>query len=444
MTKELFCELLGEIQDEFVVEAWGDITLSEGTDSKTNRRQNSRKNKQTDRGTGRGLNSEVSKGASSDVSRKTNTSVWNVVFKSRAGVRVAVVAGMAAIIVVCLIMGGIRQYHSSDLPVLTISALQSEGMGFEALLYQSTEELVWSNQNPFVQSQMADVVMPVYRNENFVSRIPVGLDTDVMVERLEKAAAALGISVVDWKPMSQSAKVYRVYTETEAVRIESDADGTVTIWFKDRLVLPESYHFMHSGITDEEVQEVMAYLVEQYEELLGFVQPLIAIEGDRDIYNNYGWSCKVYDGVGNDTDRLLSYCFHYAEFAPDDEGNLMLIRLHDKLAASEKIGDYPVITEEEAWQKLLAGEYLTTVPYPLPGKDAVVMAELVYRNSNMEENFLPYYRFYVNLPEDFLEWENLSDGLKLYGVYYVPAVVDEYLSKEYLSKINERGGMQFQ
>lgn len=42
--------------------------------------------------------------------------------------------------------------------------------------------------------------------------------------------------------------------------------------------------------------------------------------------------------------------------------------------------------------------------------------ELIYRTGEHEECFMPYYRFYVELPED--EREN---GLKTYGAYYVPA-----------------------
>lgn len=35
---------------------------------------------------------------------------------------------------------------------------------------------------------------------------------------------------------------------------------------------------------------------------------------------------------------------------------------------------------------------------------------------------MPYYRFYVELPEE------ESDGMKTYGAYYVPAVEEKYIS----------------
>ena len=55
--------------------------------------------------------------------------------------------------------------------------------------------------------------------------------------------------------------------------------------------------------------------------------------------------------------------------------------------------------------------------------EGVDKVELVYRNSRTEEVFLPYYRFYVALPE-----EQVGDGLITYGAYYVPAVQEDYLS----------------
>ena len=59
----------------------------------------------------------------------------------------------------------------------------------------------------------------------------------------------------------------------------------------------------------------------------------------------------------------------------------------------------------------------------MPGEKYIKKVELVYRTSEMEEIYMPYYRFYVELPE-----ENLEHGLKTYGAYYVPAVEGSYLT----------------
>ena len=49
-------------------------------------------------------------------------------------------------------------------------------------------------------------------------------------------------------------------------------------------------------------------------------------------------------------------------------------------------------------------------------------AELIYRTGEYEEYYMPYYRFYVELPE-----EERENGLKTYGAYYVPAVESSYI-----------------
>ena len=93
---------------------------------------------------------------------------------------------------------------------------------------------------------------------------------------------------------------------------------------------------------------------------------------------------------------------------------------------AEKIKDYPIITLQEATTRLCNGNYQTSVPLAFPGEESIGKVELVYRTGRLEELYLPYYRFYVLLPESFNT--NASDsGLKTYGIYYVPALAEEYI-----------------
>lgn len=72
---------------------------------------------------------------------------------------------------------------------------------------------------------------------------------------------------------------------------------------------------------------------------------------------------------------------------------------------------------------LLNGNYITTVPCEISEATLIKKVELVYRTGKYEKCYMPYYRFYVELPEK--EQEN---GLKTYGAYYVPAVESSYIS----------------
>ena len=100
----------------------------------------------------------------------------------------------------------------------------------------------------------------------------------------------------------------------------------------------------------------------------------------------------------------------------------------DVEAEVEKLGDYPLISVAEAKEKLLDGQYQTSVPVPMPGEKYIAKVELVYRSGPKEETLLPYYRFYVEL-QDGNGWQmTQSNGLKTYGAYYVPAIQDDYIS----------------
>ena len=72
---------------------------------------------------------------------------------------------------------------------------------------------------------------------------------------------------------------------------------------------------------------------------------------------------------------------------------------------------------------LFDGGYITKVPYTLTKEDTVAKVELVYRNGCNEKYFMPYYKFYVEVKS-----EVDKNGLKDFGVYYVPAVESQYIT----------------
>ena len=104
-----------------------------------------------------------------------------------------------------------------------------------------------------------------------------------------------------------------------------------------------------------------------------------------------------------------------------------MIRIYNDMAV-EKIGLYPLISEEEALELLLNGEYYTTVIEDFPGEEAVVRCELMYRAGSKDKILMPFYRFYVYL-ENAPGSDLYPDGMKIYGAYYVPAIEPAYLVK---------------
>lgn len=315
------------------------------------------------------------------------------------------------------------------------------GFGFEGILLYDISEL--GGVSPWNES-MELTRLPVYENRSYhIAGLPVGLGEYALLERLEEAARALDAEIPDleyeWADGSTSEipagtgpisdqmpedtlPVICITGRTDGMKAAVYANGLVTVSFEGGLPLPEGYRFTDDA-TDEEAEAVLGYLVQRFSKLLGFSRPQTALSGEYDFGGTFHRDFAVYDVGEGGAEAILNYSFRRAAFFPDKGGNLSEIRLEDSLACARELGDYPIITAEEAKTLLLNGGYITSAPYEMPGEDCVAGVELAYRNSRTDEYFLPYYRFYVELPE-----EARDNGLKTYGVYYVPAVWERYIA----------------
>ena len=203
-------------------------------------------------------------------------------------------------------------------------------------------------------------------------------------------------------------------------------------------MLPEGCRFTNSSTTDEEAGKTLAYLIERYADALGLAQPAAVTYGDYSIDGEFYRSYEAYDGAGTAEEIILNYNFRRVRFISDEHsvdaseksgaGALQRIVLGDGLLLAEKLGDYPIISADEAKELLLSGYGQSSVPsdYPAPTAETVEHVELIYRIGALEEVLLPYYRFEVRLPDKSNCGAGL--GLKSYGVYYVPAITAEYLT----------------
>lgn len=354
----------------------------------------------------------------------------------------------AAAACLCLIVGGLAAITrpggtpsgiSGDLPQIVIPEYESGGMGFEGLMYYSAEEL--ENGNPWREDMPLDT-LPVFKNGSYDpsgAGVPLGLNEAEMIAELESAAKVLGLEILDTKAETNAAKseegtiipgdtVYSIRAITGNGNLTVYANGSLVYDLPSGYELPEGYHFTYSNTSDSEAEAAMAYLTETYAPFLNFDHPEIVLQGDYSFSGDYIRRYLVYDSGTDITERILNYNFRAAQFAPDDSGYLMLIRIGDGLRVAEKLGDYPLISAAKAKEKLLDGQYQTSVPVAMPGEKYIAKAELVYRSGPREETLLPYYRFYVEL-QDADGWHmTQSNGLKTYGAYYVPAIQDDYIA----------------
>lgn len=343
----------------------------------------------------------------------------------------------------------------SGLPLLTVTEDTGAAMGFEGYMAYDISELV--SANPWTEDAELDT-LPVYRNplrSGDGNDTPAGEPYPVTEERFGQMRAALldvagrlgldtgALVVTDNTPSEEyKAAIHEKYASIgeeppeslfaptklmagqDGLRLEVEANLTVTVWLDPPLTLPEGYWFGYYNMSYGQAQASAEYLMQQYQGLLAMQQPQINVfMGDYNIYAQQSYSVSYFEGAGSLTEQILHYNFDQIQFYTGEENTLRLIRVFGP-DLSDKMGDYPIITASEARRLLLEDHYITTVPYHLPGEEWIRKVELVYRHGIYDEFFMPFYCFYVELPE-----QEQDNGLKTYGAYYVPAVEGQYLTE---------------
>ena len=334
------------------------------------------------------------------------------------------------------------------LPLLTAMDFSAMGAGFEALMAYDVSELV--SGNPWSESDYFST-LPVYQNpinidEGNYFKV-TGMDAAKMWKVLQETVDRLGldnaslemagpsISLDPSEPVEIEAAM--VSAKGDGIKIEVSASLTVEIIFDPPVTLPDScrYNFYES---DEERAALGEYLQDAFSGLIGWNEPTLAVTGGGyNINGNQSYGKFYYNGAGDLKEKFLNYSFYRIAFYSDSHGNqLHRIRIFQP-DRSQKLGDYPIITVSKARELLLEGKYVTSVPYDVPGEEYVASVELVYSTGEMDEYFMPYYRFYVELPEERnVNQEAQERGLLTYGIYYVPAVEEKYLDGKPLWHFN--------
>lgn len=314
-------------------------------------------------------------------------------------------------------------------------------MGMEAYALYSIDEL--RRDNP--SDGKSITALPVYYNTvQYDERLyPYGQDLNAMRETLLTIAEKLGIDTTSVEIQDDSpdegqmlglAKEFasrglevpdyystpnQIWIETDTVKITIDTNRTVTIKFTDGLEVPFP---LSSYATQEELTEASSYLWEKYGYLVDYDDPQYILEGgDYTINGDQAYTLSFYDAQGDCSENFVNYSFNRITFHPD----VGIIHIQTDNAL-EEIGLYPLISEEEAIEQLLVGNYYTSVTEDFPGEDYIVRCELIYRVGSTDAYLLPFYHFYVYLP-DAPRSPSYPDDIQIYGAYYVPAIDPAYL-----------------
>ena len=338
---------------------------------------------------------------------------------------------------------------SQPLPLITIQDMGVGAMGYEGYLAYDISEL-GSGANPWTQEETVES-LPVYKNPlsyDEMYRVS-GADQDKMKALLLDVAGKLGLDtqttpVTDNAPTEDYKKAITekfaavgekvpegyfdpttLIMEADGIKIEVDQTLTARIDFDPPVELPDEITFTYSA-SKEEMAEAASWLSKEYSGLLSDMAEPVLDQGmaDRNICGERSFDVEYFDGGGSLKQQIINYNFNRVAFYNDDEGKLFLARVYAP-DLSQVMGNYPIITVEEAKELLLAGNYASSVPYDLPKAEEIAGVELVYRTGSHEAVWLPYYRFLVDLPE---EYRPADKTLRDYGAYYVPAVDGRYIT----------------
>ena len=342
------------------------------------------------------------------------------------------------------------------LPQLT-PILPTEGNGFEGILVYDISE--FDKNDPFDPKKKLDT-LPVFKNLAYNKKSAAYgnfyLTETQMKEIAEDQADYFGIKIIshktNWTGLSgKDEYIYRYDLICDRMTINVYPLGGIRYEFNEEymLKLPNELA-LNSNATREDKKKVVDYIVSTYNEYF----PCEALEGSDTVDYTFSgeyvhsqkWLHNYYENIVYDYEQsILNFSFgEYSFELSDDLKYVVSITVPgDYTAYTEKLGDYPVIGYEKALDCLINGKYLSTV-YPnelwfdgIIERDEVHMTEIVYINSAGNKTFMPFYKFYVLLE---FTHEKSPEGLKNYGVFYVPAVNEEYLNIDYVV-INGQWGM---
>jgi len=179
--------------------------------------------------------------------------------------------------------------------------------------------------------------------------------------------------------------------------------------------------------TFSQLKELGNYLGCKFSIKLGMERPIACFAYSRDGYNN---QISTYAGKNSLRDRIVSYHFDRIDYRISEFGSgFHISRISPQWL--KKVGDYPIISLDQAQTMLENGVFLHDFLYtfrsaelfpkePAPSREEVVYTTLLY-DTNHYNVTLPFYLFYA--PSQF----ESKNSETLYRVYYVPAIDLSYI-----------------
>ncbi|WP_425756948.1 hypothetical protein ACPW7J_04805 [Ihubacter sp. rT4E-8] len=346
------------------------------------------------------------------------------------------------------------QDNMAKLPILTIEEKQRDSHSEKRTKKVLAEESVRETENPWKSGSKVEL-LPVYSNDAFIANDEnlKAAEEAAIVDRVLLAAAAVDMDVkaddvvigCDYGEKDDGAVSFIAKAENDEGTIQSSRGHELLIQFADEVELPEECRIPKGERTQENMERVTAWLLDKYADLAGFEEGKAVAEAVwKEEWQK--WMIGGYEKTDTLEGDIVSYNLKRVFFHLDDAGNLQSIFIKDYLAGSEKIEEYPIISEDEAKRLLALGDYVTRYDHDMPGLGYIQRISLVYLAGDDFNIFMPYYAFDVKLPEGMapegdgeasLEGETGTEGAYVdCATYYVPAVKSDYIANMPKGKIS--------
>lgn len=288
--------------------------------------------------------------------------------------------------------------------------------------------------------------LPVYKNSVkwYAGMYPEHTDYDKMLETLKKYAELYGfdvenLDITEYNPVESGEdmtdelfeEVYGIpapdgvyqpqvlEAAQNGVTVRVIGDYLVNISFENGDVI-EGYDFSDR----ESVLAAAKYLRSEYSDKLMLTKPEILITGGtRDVYGERSYGILIYEAADSPSEELYNRSFRGISFGLSDDGRLVSVS-YDITDTENSVGDYPLITPEEAVSQFESGNYINASESDERDAQKVERVELVYRGSKTDEYYIPCYRLTVYQEDAPIESQM---SMKLYNTYYVPAIEPRFI-----------------
>lgn len=340
--------------------------------------------------------------------------------KEKGKLLVLAKAAAAVAACICLVAGGVyayRSFRNSQLPLLDVEEIDFGGMGFEgsdSLTLDNSDDI-----SPWNEQIKIDK-LPVYKNllYRYEGQEKSYYSEEDLLKVAQEYSKLLDEEIISYEKFTDdfNEKIVRnVIVQTENHQISVGGDGGVSIVFKNS-----------EGLTDlGAVRERYPFLFDE-NDVVGKYQEF-SIVGEP-----FGSYYKKYIKGETVEQSVVNYTLKNMRFNHSESGEIDAVNINIQTDFSEKLGDYPVISFDEAKEKLLGGHYVSSVDesdYISSGKveeRLIRKVDIIYYTGNNQQLFMPYYRFYIWLDRFPVDCTGLPEDYEHYGLFYVPAVPEEY------------------